>query len=219
MTVTEFAILPLTHRFTKESSALPSQLIEKLKAARIVLEKSSGHQFRYFQQVEDPSIVYIFGNWDSVSAHQAFLPSQDNQQLLELFKDDVLTEGEKKMQMWHLDGDLFNGVNEWQMHVLEAPTISCNRHFVPTEKKEGFQTKFEEVRGLLEDFTKPYKVVGGWRIEKDSEEEEEWALFSGFQSVNNHMEFAKTEGFAKYRELVDFVKGFEVRHLTAIEGL
>lgn len=120
--------------------------------------------------------------------------------------------------MWHLDVDVFEKGDE--MDVLTAPTISCNRHFVSQEKKEGFKGKFAEVKGLLEDFTNPYWVVGGWRIEKEEAEgaeREEWVLFSGFESVDHHMEFAKTGGFTKYREIVGFVEGFEVRHLRVLE--
>jgi hypothetical protein len=44
-------------------------------------------------------------------------------------------------------------------------------------------------------------------------------LFSGFESVVNHTEFAKTEGIVKYREIVGFASGFEVKHPRAAEGL
>jgi heme-degrading monooxygenase HmoA len=222
MPVTEFAILPLTHLLTKESLSLPVSLVEKLQTAKSVLETASKYPFHYFQQVEDPSIIYIIGKWDSPAAHEKFLPSPENQQLLEMLKDDISTEGEKpgkKMSMWHLDVDVFDISRKENSWVFEAPVISCNRHFVAKDKKEGFKEKFNEVRYILEDFTKPYSVAGGWRIEKESPEKEEWVLFSGFESVNHHMEFAKTEGFARYREIVDFVEGFEVRHLRAIEGL
>ena len=84
--------------------------------------------------------------------------------------------------------------------------------------RSGFIEKFNEVRGLLEDFTTPYGVVGGWRMEKE-DEEKEWVLFSGFESVENHLEFAKTEGFGKYREIVGFVRGFDVKHMKGVEGL
>ena len=130
--------------------------------------------------------------------------------------------GDKKMQMWHLDTDIFCMPNEEKKSVFTAPTISCNRHFVDKEKKEGFVEKFEEVKGLLEDFTGSYGVVGGWRIEKEmleGKERAEWALFSGFDSVEHHHEFAKTERFVKYREIVGFVEGLEVRHLRVVEGL
>lgn len=215
MPVTELAILPLTHALTKENLSLPSAVIQKLKIAKSVLEEASNYEFRFFQQIEDPSVIYIIGKWDSPEAHYAFLPSAKNQELLQLFKEDVHIEevDGKKMQMWHLDHDVFN-VPANAKWVFKAPISSCNRHFVPKEKKSGFIEKFNEVRGLLEDFTTPYGVVGGWRIEK-----EEWVLFSGFESVENHMEFAKTEGFGKYREIVGFVRGSEVKHLRGVEGL
>lgn len=230
MPVTEFAILPLTHPLTKENPSLPSTLIQKLKTARTVLETASKHSFHYFQEVEDPSVIYIIGKWDSPTTHGIFLPSPENQRLLEGLKDDVVMQHEdpgKKISMWHLDTDVFIvpaskeelKAEENLKWVFTAPVVSCNRHFVPKDKKDGFEKKFNEVRYLLEEFTKPYFVVGGWRIEKESEEKEEWVLFSGFESVEHHMKFAKTEGFAKYRELVAFVDGFEVRHLRAIEDL
>lgn len=59
----------------------------------------------------------------------------------------------------------------------------------------------------------------GWRIEKESDEKEEWALFSGFENVAHHMAYAETNDFGKYKEIAGFVEGFEVRHLQCIEGL
>lgn len=219
MPVTEFAILPLTHPLMKEDSTPPSAVIQKLQIAKSVLEQASKYKFHFFQQIEDSSIIYIIGKWNSPEAHYAFLPSAENQKLLELFKEDVHIEGKdgKKMQMWHLDHDVFDVPSgaEW---VFKAPVVSCNQHFVPKEKKFGLIEKFNEVKGLLDDFTKPYGVVGGWRIEKEDEGKEEWVLFSGFESMDHHMEFAKTEGFEKYREIVEFVGGFEVKHLRAVEG-
>ena len=135
-------------------------------------------------------------------------------ELLKLFKDDIIMD---KMAMWHLDSDIFTiDSSAGEKSVVTAPTISLNRHFVPKEKKSAFEAKFTEVRGLLEDFTKPYKVVGGWRIEKESVEKEEWALFSGFESVDHHLAFAETEEFEKYKGIVEFVGGFDVKHMRAI---
>jgi quinol monooxygenase YgiN len=221
MPVTELAILPLTHNLTQETPNLPASVKQKLISAKLVLQKASGHKFYFFQQVEDPSIIYIIGSWESPQAHATFLPSTENQKLLELFKDDIIAEETdgKKMTMWHLDADVFSGVNEEDKPLFTAPVISLNRHFVPGDKKAGFVKKFDEVKGLLEDFTTPYQVVGGWRIEKEEEGKDEWVLFSGFGSVENHHEFAKTEAFVRYREIVEFVGGFELRHMRVVEGL
>jgi hypothetical protein len=67
-------------------------------------------------------------------------------------------------------------------------------------------------------------VPSHWRLdnwERDywGEGRDEWTLISGFENVDHHMWFAKMEEFAKYREIVWFLEGLEVKHLKAIEGL
>lgn len=223
MPVTEFAVLSLSKPVTSDNSTLPKAIIQNLKQAKAVLEYASGYGFHYFQQIEDPSRVYTLGLWDSVAAHTAFIASPENQRLLELFKDDLCWTGERKISLWHLEGDIFTlDPSSGLKSVFTAPVVSCNRHFVSVDKKDGFVTKFQEVRDILEDYTKPLNIVGGWRIEKEEfegQEREEWSLFSGFSSVNHHMAFAETELFTKYKEIVAFVQGFDVKHLKAIEEL
>jgi heme-degrading monooxygenase HmoA len=223
MPVSEFAVIPLTQPITQDYPALPKTLIQNLKYAKEVLESASGYGFRYFQQIEDPSLIYILGLWDSVAAHDGFVASPENQRLLELFKNDISMTGDRKMTLWHLEGDIFAlNPSSALKSVFTVPAISINRHSVPAEKKEGFVNKFQEVRDILEDYAKPFKVVGGWRIEKEEvngKEREEWALFSGFNSVDHHMAFANTDPFQKYREIVGFVEGFDVKHLKTIEEL
>jgi heme-degrading monooxygenase HmoA len=220
MAITELAIIPLTHPLTKDNSTLPTTLISKLQRVKQVLTAAAGYPFHFFQQVEDPSVIYIIGAWDTADTHSTFLPSPENKNLLQLLDTDIVTndpDPSKNMQMFHLSTDILGPHAKDTTAVLAAPVISCNRHFVPLSKKDDFTSKFKEVKGLLEDYTKPYQVVGGWRMEKEKEEKEEWVLFSGFESVDHHMEFAKTEEFAKYREIVGCVEGFEVRHLKKIE--
>lgn len=218
MPVTELAILPLTHALTKEdTSSLPNSLIPKLRTAKSVLETASGHPFHYFQQVEDPSILYLVGKWESVAAHAAFLPSADNRRLLALLKDDIVMESddaEKKMAMWHLDTDVFcfDG-SESVKSVFTAKTIRLDQYFVPKEKNAVFAERLGEVRGLLESFTKPYQVVGGWRIEKEEEAKEEWELFLILENVEHPFEFPE------FKEILACVERLDVRHLRAIEGL
>jgi len=123
--------------------------------------------------------------------------------------------------MYHLDVDIFD-VPEGKRGIIGtegAEVVSLNRHFVASEKKSGFQETFDGVKGLLENYTEPWQVVGGWRIEKEGEGKEEWVLFSGFESMDQHMGFAKTKEFERYKGVVGFVDGFEVRHLKRVEGL
>jgi hypothetical protein len=155
----------------------------------------------------------------SVAAHHEFIAGPENRATLELLKDDYITDS---ISLWHLSPDAFGSPSSQVL--LSAPVISLNRHFVPPSKKVEFEKKFAEVKGILEEYTKPYPVVGAWRAEKERLEGkelecEEWDVFSGFESVEHHMEFAKMEGFEKYREIVRFVEGFEVKHLKGIAGL
>lgn len=95
MTVTDITILRLTHVLAKESPTLPLSLVKKLSKVKAVQETASGLSCYHFQQVEDPSIVYIIGSWDSIAAHDDFLLSPQNQKLMELLRDDVIRAGEK----------------------------------------------------------------------------------------------------------------------------
>ena len=87
MTVTGFAIL---HALSDGNSKVPSEeLLANLKSAKQVLESNSGCSFSFFQQLEDPTIIYILGAWSSTAVYEAFLPSSQNLALLDLFKGQI----------------------------------------------------------------------------------------------------------------------------------
>jgi hypothetical protein len=69
MPVIEFAILPLSQALSPSPPTIPQPLIQKLQTAQFVLESNSGHPFFFFQKIEDPSMLYIVGKWDSMAAH------------------------------------------------------------------------------------------------------------------------------------------------------
>jgi hypothetical protein len=102
---------------------------------------------------------------------------------------------------------------------LNTPAISFNRHFIRHGQRDAFQKRFEDVKPLLQNYTKPRAVAGGWRIEKEAEDKEEWDLFSGFESVEHYIGFSKTDEFQKYRSLVEYVDSFEVKHMKHLEDL
>jgi hypothetical protein len=55
-------------------------------------------------------------------------------------------------------------------------------------------------------------LVGGeWRRKR--------VLFSGFDSVEHHIGFSKTDEFQKYRSIVEYVDGFELKHMKRLEGM
>lgn len=97
MAVTEIALL----RFKSQvpSSATKQRLLLQVKKAQ---SEWSGYPVHFALQVEDPTLLYLFGGWDSVATHiREWIPSEINQSLLELLKDDITVEW-----MFHLDIDV-----------------------------------------------------------------------------------------------------------------
>lgn len=104
--------------------------------------------------------------------------------------------------------------------MFTAPTVSFGRLLVSKGKKDAFIQKFSEIKGICYEFSKPYQFLGaGWRIEKESEEKEEWAQFGGWESVDHHMSFGETKGFEQFWEIVSIAEAFEVKHMKAINSL
>ncbi|KAG4034846.1 hypothetical protein MFRU_002g01960 [Monilinia fructicola] len=230
MPCTELALLPLT-------SPLAPALISKFQRAKHVLEAAAGYPCLFYVQVENPSLLYIVGTWESPEHHERFLPSVENLGLFDLLGEDVLVgaglgetvEG-KGIRMWHLECDALSplrtevdeGIGEEdakKKSPFSAPIISCNRHFVTSYNKGGFSKKLEEVRYALDAETKEYEIEGGWRIEKEAEDKEEWVMFSGWESVESHMASRGKDGFRGWKDIADWAEGFEIRHLRRIEGL
>jgi hypothetical protein len=90
--ITEIAILKL-HVPLKDPS-----LRAKLANAKKVMEDFTKRRFHFCQQQEDPSIVYIFGEWESLEHHMdMFIPSKENQELLRDLKGMVSV-----MEMFHI---------------------------------------------------------------------------------------------------------------------
>lgn len=227
MPVTEFALLPLN------SSAITPSLTTKLQTSLSVLQTASTYPFHVYRQLENPSLLYLLGSWTSVSAHYAFLPSPENAALLETLKDDVVigVQGEeedegKGIRMFHLECDLFGQAKDGKRGVLEAPVVAVTRSFVKSNNREAFDKRFEGVKVLLEELSGEYAFMGGWRIEKqkvsDDEkggegEREEWVMFSGWKSLEEHNKLAHPKVGDKFKAVLEWVEGIEVRHFKAVE--
>lgn len=73
------------------------------------MESVSDFKFGYFQTMEEPDAIFLFCEWSSVKFHMTnFDPSQENQDLLELLKDQVTLEW-----MFHLDIDQTQSPLPW----------------------------------------------------------------------------------------------------------
>ena len=220
MAVTEIALLRLK---TPEPS---SSTREILKQAQQAQSEWSGYPVQFARQLEDSSYFYILGGWESIAHHNGdWIKSETNQKLLAQLKDDVDVEW-----MFHVDIDVskyqdFSSI--WPMDYstdtrkpststgpLDAPVIAVSRYFVEHAKKTEFETAFKNGGPYLGAHTAPFAYSGGWRIDKEGDDEE-FVLLSGWNKVEDHYGFAKTEGFKVFGKTKGALNGVEVKHLQS----
>lgn len=211
MPVTELATLPLSSRVTNISD---EDFRAKLRATIQTMENAlgiPGRRFVYYQGVENERSLYLLGDWRSAAEHwEDFIPSAANQDQLALVRDSFDLPG---VEMHHVDVPI-------DQVPTDAEVLSIERHRVRAGEKRVFEERFKECRAWLDRYvSREGKPVGGWRIEKaaakeegEAEEEEEWVLFCGWESVEEHGRFAGTEGFKQYARIQEFVQSFEVKH-------
>ncbi|KAJ9608165.1 hypothetical protein H2200_007153 [Cladophialophora chaetospira] len=207
MAVTELARLRLLAG-TEPSSP---ELLAGLAQAKEVMQQSSGFDFWFYQCVETPHVIFILGSWPSVQFHmQEFIPSQPNQDLLALLKDQITVEW-----MFHLDIDQSSTPLP-----LNRGMVAVDRHVISDGQKEAFQSTFEKSKHGLGSFIDgPNHVVGGWRIEEGydpslegDEAKAEFVLFTAWDSVEHHLEFQRQEGFQNYSQIRKHTDAVDITH-------
>jgi heme-degrading monooxygenase HmoA len=108
--------------------------------------------------------------------------------------------------MFHIEAD-----GQAPVIPFDAPAISINQHFI----KKGQRGKFGEELGKRKsvlDAAAPVRSDGGWRVEKKTEDEDEFVLFSGLESVEQHQGFRRLEEFEQYKTILKHIESFEVKH-------
>ncbi|KAF2261925.1 hypothetical protein CC78DRAFT_546236 [Lojkania enalia] len=207
MAIAEIALLRLLPPYTANDASL----LSKLGHAKQVMEKFTSRQFYYMQQVENPSLLYIIGEWDSVDQHiDEFIPSADNQAILESLKDVLVVDWLFHIDAPHADLPLPKSTDDMK------PTFGITRLFVRSGEKGNFQKMFEENRKYLQDFITEGTIGGGWRADPE-DGKDEFVVFSPWKDVEQHHAFAKTDGFEKYGRIRDFLEGAEIKHANIIE--
>ncbi|KAK1770444.1 hypothetical protein QBC33DRAFT_555927 [Phialemonium atrogriseum] len=163
-----------------------------------------------FQQSEHPEKILVTVRWDSVPAHWDWIGSDENKQIMAGLSDHIAKD---KVVLFHLDAEIFSRpAPQDAIPLLDSPLISLTRLFVDSDKKDAFSKKFNEVRGILEDFAKPHLARGGWRVDKEAETKEEFVLVCGWESLERHFEFAKDPRFNEYKEIPELVTETDIKH-------
>ncbi|KAH8887428.1 hypothetical protein GQ53DRAFT_749907 [Thozetella sp. PMI_491] len=101
-------------------------------------------------------------------------------------------------------------------HLLNSPVVSLGRFTIDSDKRNAFQQDLSERIQILEDFSKPHVVRGGWREDKESEAQDEYSMLVGWDSVDRHKEFAQSAGFPKYAEIRQYTSSADINHYKRI---
>ncbi|KAI9925209.1 hypothetical protein ASPWEDRAFT_32492 [Aspergillus wentii DTO 134E9] len=201
MPITELALL-----HTKSHNPPSSTTITHLQQAQSAQTAFSTYQVHLFTQLEDPSYIYLLGGWDSAKQHyEEWIPSTTNQGLLALLRDEV-----DVVWMFHFE-------RLWEGEIpLSAPVVGVGRYFVNGGvKREGeFERVFGGSKHYLEEYTRPFPVLGGWRVEDDNDDGKEFVLLSGWEEVEQNFRFADSDGFKKIR---DYLTGAEIKHMVLLK--
>jgi len=175
------------------------------------VESVASSEFYYHHCIELPSLVYILGSWPSVTAHiDDWIPTSQSQQLLQIFKKQIAVEW-----MFHI------GIDQSETPltgIVRSPIVEVCRYFISEpEKKQAFKGSSEPGRKVLNDQScGRQKVIGEWRLHRDAEEmPEEFVLFTGWHSVEEHMAFAK-DRFEKHSSIRASIEGEDIKHANLL---
>ena len=213
MAITEVALLHLSSGLTIENGDLRA----KLAHAKKVMQHYTTRTFYYLEQIEDPSYIYIIGEWDSLEQHlDHFIPGQENQAVLKSLKDEVSVNWLIHIDAPHTNLPLpKNNTERTRAHNGEL-VWSIVRHFVRESEKDSFKQALKANKHHLQEFVTEGTIGGGWRVDAQ-DPEAEFVLVCPWTRVEQHSEFAETEGFVKYGQIREYITGAEIKHARLLD--
>ncbi|KAL2842921.1 hypothetical protein BJY01DRAFT_216248 [Aspergillus pseudoustus] len=221
MPVRELACLQLKNN-QPLTSPTNAAVLTKLRAGLKEQARYTNAAAHVLTQIEDPSIFYILGKWESVSQHvEEWIPSETNRAIMGGLAGDV-----ELVWLQHLElnasaiatksNERRDGEAEEDEILLAADVVAIGRYFILPEKKEAFERTFDETKHHLEAFNGGKGTWGAWREDRDvcagGGVQEEFVLFSGWTDVNEHHRFAESEGFKQFVRIKEFLTGAEIKH-------
>ncbi|KAH7388643.1 hypothetical protein BKA66DRAFT_460423 [Pyrenochaeta sp. MPI-SDFR-AT-0127] len=213
MTVTEIALVHLTAGTSIDDIDIRS----KLSHAKNIMQNYTGYQFYYMRQIEDPSYLYIIGEWESLDQHMNhFIPGDENQAVLASLKDEIVVDWLLHIDASHDNLPVPKTIKEKEKCHRGDLMWSIERHFVKAGQKDGFQQAFDDNSWHLQSFVTEGMIGGGWRVDQE-DNEEEWVLLCPWQKVEQHSKFAELDGFARYDQIQQHLRGAEVKHAKLLE--
>jgi len=185
----------------------PSILTSLRTVRSLLASKIHATHSRFYQSIEDSTLIYVLGLWDTLSQHQSFLSSS--------LREEILAPQEHVLDFG------------WCVHIplekmedlpLEAPVVAVARLKVKSgESLKLHQEITGRYRGVLEEETRPFGVVEGWRL--DGGEGREQVIITGWREKEDHLKFGEglREKFEDYRSLRGHWEGVEASHMRDME--
>jgi hypothetical protein len=184
------AIIELAHIGLKGgTTADDPQLKRNLKEVKRVIEEYSKLETIFYRQLDDPSVMFVIGAWETKDHHQhGFDGSPQQGEILKLIKD-------------QMGIDWMHYIDVEQSRIpLDAPVLAIVRevfakHSVNrTDFDQQFASKTASIGGAR------YGAVSAWNIRKDKHESEVRVNFSGWENLDE-----ATEAIVN---TIEHVKGF-----------
>lgn len=178
MPVSEIGLLRL--RPTK--SVDDPELLTKLKAIQQGLQDFTGYPFYFLQQKNDPHLIYLLGEWESLDQHYKGLHGSSE------FKErvGVMMEYFEFQWMAHYGFDM----KDVDIHSYSIQVI---RFCVDKENREDFDSKVQGTVAAIGGASAQRKVTHGWKLDEKTDKDE----FVVLLSWENEQ---ASEGFARCKE-------------------
>lgn len=171
------AIIELAHIQLKDGiTASDPDLLKNLKEVKRVIEAYSGLPTLFFEQIDDPTVLFVVGAWPSKEKHEhGFNGSPEQAVILELIKDQMGIDW-----MHYMDIDQ----NDIPTH---APVLAMTKATLPKYvDREGFVQSMLKVTQAVEG--PQYGANGSWNIRKDKHEPDVRVHFGGWDSIEDASE-------------------------------
>ncbi|EXJ76657.1 uncharacterized protein A1O5_01165 [Cladophialophora psammophila CBS 110553] len=187
------AIIELAHITLKNGiTATDPELKKNLREVKRVIEDYSKLQTLFYTQIDDPSVMFVIGAWETKDHHQhSFDGSPQQAEILTLIKDQMGIDW-----MHYIDAD--------QSRIpLDAPVLAIIKEtfakhgVVRTQFDQEFASQTSSLGGAR------YGAISAWNIPKDNKERDIRVNFSGWESVE--------EATAAFANTIENVGGFRAR--------
>lgn len=215
MSITELALLHLTPGTTLTSPTLRTNLSH----AKTVLQNYTNRTFYYLQQISDPSCIYVVGEWDSLDQHlHDFIPSADNQALLESLKDYITVDSNlEHLGVPNAELPLPRSEEAREKAVRGELVWSIAHYTIKAGKREAFEVEFSEMKEKLDRFAGEGGVGGGWCVGKKEGEDDVFVTIFPWRSEGEYEQFGKPKEGRVSADTGECVEEMDTRHVRLLD--